>query len=235
MKLGILDALDSPRLEYITWHGSTTGTYIHFLKSVDAPFTYESYIVSKDEFPATVDECDAYLITGSVSGAYEDEPWISTLIQFIRDCHAANKKLVGICFGHQVLAHALGGKAEKSDKGWGLGLKTFDITDNKPWMNGSQGQCSLYYSHQDQVVQLPPNAERLGGNEFCENAFFAIGDQVMGIQGHPEFTTNIMQEILSNPKETVPQEVNETAVSSVENGRPDNQLVAHWIVNFLTG
>ncbi len=233
MKLGILDALSSPALNHIHWHGSTTGTYIHFLESVKAPFTYASYIVSNGEFPATVDECDAYLITGSVNGAYETEPWIATLIQFIRDCHNAGKKMVGICFGHQVLAHALGGKTEKSAKGWGLGLKTFDIVDSKPWMNGTPGQCALYFSHQDQVVQLPPNAERLGGNDFCENAFFAIGDQVMGIQGHPEFTVSIMQDILAKPKEGMNAQVQETAVRSLENGQPDNQCVAHWIVNFL--
>ena len=234
MKLGILDALESPMLSHISWHGSTTGTYIHFLESADASFSYTSYLVSNGEFPATVDECDAYLITGSISGAYESEPWIATLIQFIRDCHQAGKKMVGICFGHQVLAHALGGKTEKSAKGWGIGLKTFDIVSSKPWMNGTQSQCALYFSHQDQVVQLPPNAERLGGNDFCENAFFAIGDQVIGIQGHPEFTTGIMQEILAKRKESVPLAVNETAVRSLENGSPDNQLVAHWIVNFLT-
>jgi len=234
MNLGILNALESPAVHYITWHGSTTGTYIHFLKSADAPFSYTSYLVSNGEFPATVDECDAYLITGSANSAYENEPWIATLIQFIRDCHSAGKKMVGICFGHQILAHALGGKTEKSAKGWGTGLISFDILESKPWMNGNQSQCALYYSHQDQVVQLPPNAERLGSNDFCENALFAIGDQMLGIQGHPEFTTRIMKEILANPKDKVDAVVQETAVRSLENGPPDNQLVAHWIVNFLT-
>lgn len=234
MRLGILNALESPAVNYITWHGSTTGTYIHFLNSADAPFSYTPYLVSNGEFPATVDECDAYLITGSARGAYENEPWIATLIQFIRDCHEAGKKMVGICFGHQILAHALGGKTEKSAKGWGVGLIAFDIYENKPWMNGTQSQCALYYSHQDQVVELPPNAKRLGGNDFCENALFAIDDQVMGIQGHPEFTTSIMEEILANPKDKVDEAVQKTAVHSLENGPPDNQLVAHWIVNFLT-
>ena len=142
--------------------------------------------------------------------------------------------MVGICFGHQVLAHALGGKSEKSEKGWGLGLKTFDVVAEKPWMHGKQVECALYFSHQDQVVQLPVGAERLGGNEFCENAFFTMGDQVLGIQGHPEFTTNIMEDILAKPKETMGAEARETAVRSLENGPPDNTLVAHWIVNFLT-
>ena len=235
MKIGILDALFSPDLNHITWNGSIAGTYIHFLDSLNAPFSYTVYEVSSGKFPAAVDACDAYLITGSVKGAYDEDDWIGTLKQFIQECHKAHKKMVGICFGHQILAHALGGKSEKSHKGWGLGLKTFDVEGTKPWMNGRPAQCSLYFSHQDQVVQLPVGAERLGGNGFCENAFFAMGDQVLGIQGHPEFTAGIMQDILAKPKETASPQVIETAVRSLENGRPDNKLVAQWIINFLTG
>lgn len=227
--------MSSPDLNHINWHGSTAGTYIHFLNSVDAPFTYAVYEVCSGQFPTAVNDCDAYLITGSINGAYDEDPWIDTLIQFIQECHQVDKKMVGICFGHQILAHALGGKSEKSQKGWGLGLKTFDVVATKPWMNGRPAQCSLYFSHQDQVVRLPADAQRLGGSEFCENALFAMGDQVLGIQGHPEFSTAIMQDILAKPKETVNPAVRETAVRSLENGRPDNQLLARWIVTFLTG
>lgn len=233
MKLGILDALSSPDLDHITWHGSPAGTYIRLLDSVDAPFSYLVYEVSSGQFPTAVDECDAYLITGSIRGAYDEDAWIGTLINFVQKCHQAHKMMVGICFGHQILAHALGGKSEKSHKGWGLGLKTFDVAATKPWMNRNHRKCSLYFLHQDQVVQLPAGAERLGGNEFCENAFFVLGDQVMGIQGHPEFTTGIMQDILAKPKETMSPQEREMAVRSLENGRPDNQLVAQWIVSFL--
>lgn len=235
MKIGILDALSSPDLTHVKWHGSTAGTCIHFLNSANAPFTYAVYDVSGGEFPTAVEECDAYLITGSRKGTYDDEVWIGRLMQFVQSCYQAHKKMVGICFGHQLLAQALGGRSEKSDKGWGLGLKTFDVVSTKPWMNGRPQQCSLYFSHQDQVVQLPAGAERLGGSAFCENALFAMDGQVLGIQGHPEFTTGIMQDILAKPKETAPLDLHETAVRSLENGRPDNELVAHWVVNFLAG
>ena len=235
MKIGLVDVLTSLDLDDVSWHSSPAGTYIAFLESAGVPFTYTVYDPRGGQLPALLDECDAYLITGSLNGAYDEEPWIADLIAFIRRGHDAGKKMVGICFGHQILAHALGGLSEKSEKGWGLGLNSFDITGEKPWMNGCPDRCSLYFSHQDQVVQLPAGAERLGGSEFCENAFFVIGDQVLGIQGHPEFTYEIMHDLLNKPKETASSELLQSARQSLQNGRPDNELFAQWIVNFLNG
>lgn len=243
MRLGILDVLASPRVAHIRWPaGSTTDTYIQFLRATTVAhgsvahgisLTFVGYDVAGGEMPQSVDACDAYLVTGSVSGVYDEDSWLAPLMAFIREAHRAGKKLVGICFGHQVLAHALGGHAAKSDKGWGLGLKQFDIVQSKPWMTGQPDSCALYFSHQDQVITLPPGAERLGGNGFCENAMFSLDDCVLGIQGHPEFTRSIMDDILAKPKPTVPDDVQATAVASVANGTPDNQLLAEWIVNFL--
>lgn len=239
MRLGILDVLASPRVAHIRWLGSTTDTYIHFLQETAVargmPFTFVGYDVAGGEMPKNVDACDAYLVTGSVSGVYDDDPWIAPLMAFVRAAHRAGKKLVGICFGHQILAHALGGRAAKSDKGWGLGLKPFAITQPKPWMSGAPAQCQLYFSHQDQVITLPPGAERLGSSAFCKNAMFSLDDRVLGIQGHPEFTPGIMHDILAKPKPAVTEEVRATAVASVKNGAPDNQLLAQWVVNFLVG
>jgi GMP synthase-like glutamine amidotransferase len=232
MNVGILNAIP-PQRSGIDWGGSPVDAYIRFFESGGAGFDYAGYEVAQGEFPGSPNACDAYVITGSPKGVYDDDAWIATLAQFIRDSYQAGKKLVGICFGHQILAHALGGRAEKSDKGWGLGLNSFDITRTKPWMAGKPEQCALYFSHQDQVTRLPPGAERLGGSEFCPNAFYVIGDQALGIQGHPEFTSRIMHDVLSIVVGHVGIEVYETAVNSMNNGTPDNQLVARWLVNFL--
>jgi len=155
------------------------------------------------------------------------------LAVFIRDAYQARKKLIGICFGHQILAHALGGHCEKSQKGWGLGLKTFNVDAQKTWMTHPYTQCALYFVHQDQVVRLPPGAELLGGNIFCPNLFFTIEDRVLGIQGHPEFTIDMMRTILEVRKDFFGQQVYEKALSSLDSGEPDNQLFAQWIINFL--
>lgn len=233
MKIGILNAINSLTSQ-VNWQGTPTEAYIRFVKSGGgATFSYVGYDVALGEFPETVDTCDGYVITGSPNGVYDADPWIADLMQFIRDCYAAEKKLVGICFGHQVLAHALGGRTEKSEKGWGLGLKPFDVVAQKPWMTEPAGRFDLYFVHQDQVQQLPAEAELLGGNGFCPNAMFVMGAQVLGVQGHPEFTKPIMEDILAGKVGNVAEDQVKTAVSSVQNGTPDNNTFAHWIVNFL--
>jgi GMP synthase-like glutamine amidotransferase len=232
MKLAILNAIN-PEKSRVNWNGTPVDAYIRFLNRVPHTFTITGYNVALGEFPATPEAYDAYVITGSPSGAYESDPWIGELSDFIRASYQLGKKLVGICFGHQILAHSLGGHVEKSKKGWGLGLKPFAVNATKPWMSTPTAQCSLYFAHQDQVINLPPEAEHLGGNDFCPNAMYAIGDQVLGVQGHPEFTQSIMQDIFTRQRDLQETEMFKTAVSSLENGRPDNQLFAQWIVNFL--
>ena len=153
MKIGILNAIH-PETSKVNWQGTPVDAYIRFFESVSVPFDYAGFNVAQSEFPDTVDACDAYVITGSPQGVYDADPWIADLMQFVRDSYAAGKKLIGICFGHQVLAHALGGHSEKSDKGRGLGLKQFAVTTPKPWMTGQPGQYALYFAHQDQVMQL---------------------------------------------------------------------------------
>ncbi len=232
MKLGILNAI-SPEASVINWDGTPVDTYIHFFESVNAPFTYVGYQVAQEQFPASPDECDAYIITGSPSGVYDTDDWIALLSQFIRDSYRAGIKLVGICFGHQILAHALGGRAEKSEKGRGFGLISFDVTQPKAWMNGKPDRCSLYFAHQDQVVKLPPEAELLGGNTFCPIALYEIDNRVLGIQGHPEFSASIMQDLLPMAEKELEPPMYEASVRSLGSGTPDNQLVAQWIVNFI--
>ncbi len=191
------------------------------------------YDVAGGQFPDPLDACDAYLITGSPKGVYDADVWIAELAAFIRDAYQAGKKLVGICFGHQILAHALGGHSGRSDKGWGLGLKTFDINMKKSWMTPGLAQCSLYFVHQDQVVRLLPGADLLGGNAFCPNLLFAIDDRVLGIQGHPEFSVAMMKDVLEARKDNLGKQVYQAAMRSMDNGKPDNRLMAQWVANFL--
>ncbi len=233
MKIGILDAFP-PESSSVNWNDTPVDTYIRFLESGNAPFEYQGYLVAQGQFPESPSACDAYVITGSPKGAYESEPWIGELERFIQDCYRTGIKLVGICFGHQILAKALGGRAEKSNKGWGLGLNTFELSAQKAWMTEIPDQCALYFVHQDQVIHLPQKAELLGGNDFCPNLFYTIENQALGIQGHPEFETEMMREIVNGREETVGTQAYQSAINSLNKGTPDNQLFARWIVNFLT-
>jgi len=232
MKLGILDAIPAGT-SVVDWGDTPVDTYIRLFESVNAPFTYVGYQVAEGQFPSSPLDCDAYIITGSPRGVYDPDPWIEALVQFIQDSYQNGSKLVGICFGHQILAHALGGRAGISEKGRGFGLKRFEIIQYKSWMDERPDHCSLYFVHQDQVVELPREAELLGGNSFCPIALYEIENSVLGIQGHPEFSVTVMHDLLPMARKELSPPICEASVRSLDEGIPDNRLVAKWIVNFL--
>ena len=236
MKVGILSAIN-PLESQVDWDGSPIEAYIRFFKSVDAPFEYAGYEVAQGVLPESPEACDYYVITGSPQGVYDSDPWIEPLMQFIRDGYYAGKKFVGICFGHQVLAEALGGRVRKSEKGWGLGLDSIEIKTTKNWMGDGVDQCSLYFAHQDQVELLPPGAELLAGSIFCPVGMYELNGRVLGIQGHPEFNETIMNSIIEGSKTGTDRQrakAAETAVLAHHGQGPDNQLMARWIVDFLS-
>ncbi|MEZ4711494.1 MAG: hypothetical protein R3A44_30150 [Caldilineaceae bacterium] len=233
MKIGILNAL--PHNIGIRWNDTPVDAYVRFLQSANAPFTYRAYNLLDGEFPTTPAECDAYLISGSPSGVYDADVWIAQLGDFIRAAYQAEKKLVGICFGHQILAHSLGGFAAQSEKGWGLGRHVIDIYAEAPWMGDKPASSAFYYAHHDQVMDLPPQARLLGGSDFCPNAFFTIDDRVLAMQAHPEFSPAIMQDVLSAVEAIVEPDCLARAKHSLDDGPPDNELAARWVVDFLLG
>jgi len=223
MKVGILHAMETePDL------------FSSFFKAVSAPFECQVCEITKGEYPETPGAFDAFIVSGSQKGVYDPDPWIADLSEFIRNCNQERRTLVGICFGHQLIAHALGGHASKSEKGWGLGLREFDITTQKSWMDPALKRCALHFSHQDQVTVLPTGAELLGGSEFCPNAIYCIGDQVLGIQGHPEISPSLIVKIIERLKEQVGPQVYRDALNSLNNGTPDARTVARWIINFIS-
>lgn len=232
MRLGILNAV-TPRDE-AAFGLREFDSFQHLLAQVPHALTLVEFRVTEGELPTAQTACDAYLVTGSPAGVYDNAPWIAPLATFLQERYAAGQKLVGICFGHQLLAHALGGHAEKSAKGWGMGLRRFTLTQQRPWMVPPVEQSQLYFCHQDQVVRLPTAAEHLGGDVFCPNTVFAIGDQVLGIQGHPEFTEAVMRLLIDQLGADAGEAVKWQARASLTAGDADNLTVAHWIINFLT-
>ncbi len=196
-------------------------------------FEFVEYRITEGEFPQSVEECDAYLITGSPKGAYDDDPWIAELQLFIQKTYETDTKMVGVCFGHQVLAHALGGKAEKSPKGWGLGMRQVQFLEQRPFMSPPIENGNLYFCHQDQVVQLPQEAQCLAGNDFCPNGMFVINDKVLGIQAHPEFTPEINQKAIDWFASQSPDQKETIESAQNANGENDNRVISNWIVNFI--
>ena len=151
-------------------------------------FTFTNYAVVDMVFPQDLHAADGWLITGSKFGAYEDLPWIKPLEDLIRDIYAAHVPMVGICFGHQIIAQALGGKVEKFSKGWAVGRQIYDFEEI--------GEVALNAWHQDQVTAKPEDAKVIASNEFCENAALVYDDRALTYQPHPEFLTPYLTGLL---------------------------------------
>lgn len=141
-------------------------------------FTFRTYRVVEGEFPATVSDCDGWLITGSRHGVYEDHPWIPPLEDFIRRAFDAHVPVVGICFGHQIVAQAMGGKVERYADGWAVGATEYDFGGEKLTLNAW---------HRDQVTKAPEGATTIASNEFCTHAALLYDNRALTVQAHPEF------------------------------------------------
>ena len=231
MKLGILRT-DAVRPELKPEYGEYPDMFIALLQHSDPNLEYAVYDVELGEYPVDIDEVDAYLITGSKSSVYEDKPWIIELMEFVRELNRRHKKLLGFCFGHQLVAQALGGKTERSAKGWGVGLHTHRFTTVPSWHDQGDVDLNILVSHQDQVVAVPDSARVLAGSEFCENAVCQIGDHILTFQGHPEFVPEYSRELLSIRRERIGEAAYAAGVSSLS-GIAQGQRVGSWVLNFL--
>lgn len=171
-------------------------------------FAFRTYKVVEGEFPASVKDCDGWLITGSRHGTYEDHPWIPPLEQFIRDSFAAHVPMVGICFGHQIIAQAMGGKVERHAGGWAVGATDYDFGGKKMTLNAW---------HRDQVTQAPAGAKVLASNDFCQNAALLYDDRAFTVQAHPEFRPEFIDGLMkTRGKGLVPDEVMAEAATRLD-------------------
>ncbi|NOX40815.1 MAG: type 1 glutamine amidotransferase [Alphaproteobacteria bacterium] len=187
MKIGILQAGHLPE-DMSTEFGSYGNMFTEFL--APGGFSFDVYVVVDGEFPSSVDEADGWLITGSKHGAYDDLAWIPPLEKFIQRAYEAKIPLIGICFGHQIVAQALGGKVEKFARGWSVGATEYMAAQ-------SDDTLILNAWHQDQVVARPKDAQVLASTEFCQNAILAYGDQALTIQPHPEFSAAFVNGLIT--------------------------------------
>jgi GMP synthase-like glutamine amidotransferase len=230
-KIGILTA-GQVRDDLVERHGEYPDMFKRLLITADPHIETVAYRVYDAEYPTHIDDNDAYVISGSRYAVYDPDPWIRRLEDYVRQLYAARKPTVGICFGHQMMARALGGVTEKAPQGWGIGKHIATITEPRGWMNPAAPAYGVFVSHQDQVIRLPPPAERLATNAHCPNAMFVIDDFFLGIQGHPEFTGEFAHDLAAGRIETYGEETFARALPTYRE-TVDSPLIARWILRFL--
>ena len=196
--LGIIKA-DEVDEELQHEFGDTIGMFQRMFSSAGVEhLSIRSYDARNCSYPDHLDDCDGYLITGSRYCAFSKTPWIQQLIEFVQTLDRERKKLIGICFGHQCIALALGGSVVKSKKGWGLGVHEYEVLTPGVFTEDIRSPLRLRCSHEDQVARLPQRATRLLSNDFCENAGMVVASHIVSFQAHPEFDKDFAEHLILN-------------------------------------
>lgn len=228
MKIGLLETGEPPEALQPAF-----GRYGGMFQDLLGPdHDYVVYDVQAGVLPADPAECDAYVVTGSAAGVYDDLPWIQPLKAFLVEVR--DQPLVGVCFGHQVMAEAFGGKVVKSDKGWGVGLHAYDVAEAQPWMDGV-AKVAVPASHQDQVVQIPPGARAVAGSAFTPAGVLVYDDRpAISMQFHPEFEPAYARALIEARRGSRFTDAQaDAAIASLDHAN-DRIRVAGWIEAFLT-
>ena len=221
MKIGIL-LVGRASEDLVDEYGTYAEMLIALINTEEQVFEFKTFNILDDEFPKDHLECDGWIVTGSPHGVYEDHSWIPTVSRLINNVYEANLPIFGVCFGHQLIAQALGGHVEKSEKGWGLGLHTYQVNNKPDYMSNLSEEVTLNICHQDQVLRPPQGATVYAKSEFCENAGFYIKDKVLTMQAHPEFLVDFTKALLTARRDvTIPKEFVDPALVGLKNN-PDS-------------
>lgn len=206
MKIGILQTGRTP-LELREKHGDYDDLHERLLAG--RGFEFETFAVLDGVLPQSPAAADGWLITGSRFSVYEPHEWIAPLKNFLRQTCQAGVPIIGVCFGHQILAQALGGRVEKFSGGWSVGAVDYQI-------KGEAADLKIMAWHQDQIVELPPGAEVTGSSAHCQYAMLAYEDRAISVQPHPEFSASFMADLIEARRDILPPEIAGKALATLD-------------------
>jgi GMP synthase-like glutamine amidotransferase len=229
LKIGIIETGAPPR-DLQEQFGRYPGMFADLLGASGNQF--ETFAVRSGTFPDHPRSCDAYVITGSPAGVHDGDSWIARTRDFLRRAKG-EAALIGVCFGHQLMADAFGGKVERAAGGWGIGLHRYQVRERRPWMDQA-GEIAAPASHQDQVVVAPPHATIIAGSDFNPIGVLVYEDQsAISIQLHPEFEAAFAAALIEARRGSLyEEEVAKAAIASLA-APNDNRGIAQWIKGFL--
>ncbi len=201
------------------------------LSSVEDELEIETFDVQKGKYPDNIDEWNLFITTGSKASVNDNEIWIKDLIEFTKLLDKSKKKLIGICFGHQLIALARGGTVVNDSEGWGIGISSNQILIQPDWMVNRPDELNLIVSHQDQIHLLPKGGKVIAESRFCPFFMIQWGEHMLSVQGHPEWNRSYSKALINDRRKIIPQSRIEQGLASLDK-KPDNQQFAKWIIHF---
>ena len=233
MKLCILDN-DILEDQLAQDYTSFSTLFTRLFAGVGANWRIDVFSTPLGQYPASFDEFDAVLLTGSRADSFSDEPWVVTLRRQVSQLLAARKKLVGVCFGHQLIALCLGAPVGRAPQGWGAGRMTYDWHRSDLPHCAGRTQIALLASHQDQVHTLPVGAVLVASSSFCPVAAFTVDDRVFCIQPHPEFEADISADLINKRRDLLGEKQHRASLDSLAHGH-EGEHIARILVTFIEG
>ncbi len=235
MKIGILATGITPD-ELVDDFGSYAQMFVELFTAAGCDYQFQTFDVRDGDFPTSVQQCDGWIITGSKFNVYQQLDWMERLKGLIIEIHAAGIPMVGICFGHQIIAEAFGGRVDKYPGGWGVGLHRYQLTGDNPLFAPEGNAFTINAMHQDQVLVKPDNAQVLAESEFCRYAALCYDDRILTLQAHPEFSLAYEYELVQSRKgSVVPDASADQGLASLRGpaAATDSLAVARWMAAFL--
>ncbi|MEM7564179.1 MAG: type 1 glutamine amidotransferase [Pseudomonadota bacterium] len=231
LRIAILDAV-----ERVYWKDdegiSDSQKFAELLMPQNPAAVVDTYVATEHDFPSDIEDYDAYLITGSPSSVHDNDDWIKRLAQWIVDANDRNKRLIGSCFGHQLIAHTFGGSVEYNEDGWMIGVYDLQIVAQHDWMHPSVPTTGIYHFNQQRVTRLPDSATAFAHSERYPNFAYTIGKNIMSVQGHPEQPLRAMNNFL-RCMTSIDQQQRDQAQARIHLKAPDADVWAQWMMRFF--